>query len=453
GEIDRHLIFRLRGVIGEDIASPFVSLARDAARDLGVERVIIDLDTPGGSVHEAQVIQSRIRSESEIEWAVYCRDVISAGIWIAFAADEMLFHPSGTFGGALAYSSDAAGNFEVDAKFNSIAAAKVIADMHRPELAPVVRAMMISNAELWVSESVSGSEFFNAKPDSASGLQTSRLNRSGAVLTLSASEASRLGLGEIHLNAEVEGKNVVFPVRREVSMVIGARLQDLAYEASFPAMRQAYLEMLSRADVRLGGLRITLADQMEILSVIKESAKVFPQFARAENPWDGASVLVGARVFEALCQRMVFRLFLPDLSPAGGPDCAQYATQLLSPVGQIQIDLANIMKSLRIEDAIEGDRVGESQGAASRKSDNRDASSAIAMLKNYVGQGECMQADVWVSRILEFEIAAVTEDQLWTAAHSSLSCNACRRRILEAIVERFPDRNRTRFAVMELEQR
>ena len=114
------LVFRLRGAIGIDITSDFVGLAVESARALGVDEVVLDINTPGGFVHEAESIQSKMKDEQRVRWSAHCRDVISAGIWIAFAAETMSFDPSGTIGGALTYSrDDTTGNFKVSAKFRT----------------------------------------------------------------------------------------------------------------------------------------------------------------------------------------------------------------------------------------------------------------------------------------------------------------------------------------------
>jgi ankyrin repeat protein len=79
------------------------------------------------------------------------------------------------------------------------------------------------------------------------------------------------------------------------------------------------------------------------------------------------------------------------------------------------------------------------------------AVAVVSMMKNYAGLNDCMQVDEYTTKLLELDKEGVTEGQLWKSAQAAMSCKACRRRILEAIVRRFPDGSRTRFAKMELE--
>ncbi|MDB4632955.1 ankyrin repeat domain-containing protein [bacterium] len=77
--------------------------------------------------------------------------------------------------------------------------------------------------------------------------------------------------------------------------------------------------------------------------------------------------------------------------------------------------------------------------------------SNLAMVKNYINSEDFKLAEEYTERILRLEPRLVSEDLLWDLATAGMPCKSCRRSVLKAIVERFPNENRTRFAKMELE--
>ncbi|MCC5807610.1 MAG: hypothetical protein JJU00_14900 [Opitutales bacterium] len=143
------------------------------AIDEGIDAVILDIDTPGGYGNVMLDIMERTADFQGLTIAYVNREAISAGAFIAFAANEIWYAPRGIIGAAEAV---AAGGQEIPEgmrrKFESYVQAKMraIADEH-PYKADVMRAMMDPNFELVIDGEV--------------------LSPEGSLLSLTAEEALR----------------------------------------------------------------------------------------------------------------------------------------------------------------------------------------------------------------------------------------------------------------------
>ena len=84
---------------------------------------------------------------------------------------------------------------------------------------------------------------------------------------------------------------------------------------------------------------------------------------------------------------------------------------------------------------------------------SRASIGTAAMIRNYLAMEDCDHADEEVTHLLTLEPRGVAEDLLWDVAHAALSCEKSRRRLLKAIIDRFPDAPRSRFARMEITER
>ncbi len=143
------------------------------AIDEGIDAVILDINTPGGYGNVMLDIMERTAGFEGRTIAYVNPEAISAGAFIAFAANEIWYAPRGVIGAAEAV---AAGGQEIPEgmrrKFESYVQAKMraIADEH-PFKADVMRAMMDPNFELVIDGEV--------------------LSPEGSLLSLTADEALR----------------------------------------------------------------------------------------------------------------------------------------------------------------------------------------------------------------------------------------------------------------------
>lgn len=80
--------------------SAFIDRSIQEAEELGAEKIVLELNTPGGAVDAAVAIAKNLNS-TNIETIAYVnKQAISAGAYIALNTDRIYFHPSGTMGSA-----------------------------------------------------------------------------------------------------------------------------------------------------------------------------------------------------------------------------------------------------------------------------------------------------------------------------------------------------------------
>ncbi len=93
------MVFELR----EDIGPPtnrHVLLALEHARDIKADYVVIDLDTYGGAVKDADEIRSRLMEFEKPVWVFINKNAASAGALISIACDKIYMAPGANIGAA-----------------------------------------------------------------------------------------------------------------------------------------------------------------------------------------------------------------------------------------------------------------------------------------------------------------------------------------------------------------
>lgn len=78
----------------------YVDLALDQAADVGADIVIIDMDTYGGAVNDANDIRTRILEFEKPVWVYINNDAASAGALISIACDSIYMRPGANIGAA-----------------------------------------------------------------------------------------------------------------------------------------------------------------------------------------------------------------------------------------------------------------------------------------------------------------------------------------------------------------
>lgn len=199
------------------------------------------MGTPGGEVEAVKQIQrTMVAHQPAIRFHAHIRNAISAGIWIVFACDDIWIDATGSVGGAVAYGRNSStGAAEVDAKMNSILAAEVVAVAQaHGHPSEIVRAMMIMDAELWVSrQGTSAPKLFSTNP----GHGATCLDSPASVLTLGAKEAVELGLAKswppsAELREKWGAENAFPQASREIDRLFRNKepIQQADYLASGP---------------------------------------------------------------------------------------------------------------------------------------------------------------------------------------------------------------------------
>ena len=149
-----------------DVLPEGIENALNVAKQRGVSKIVLRFDTPGGYARDAMAITELLHKYAddfdyiaEVE-----KDCISAGVLLLVGCDEIYVAEKAVIGGATGYIEDAdTGNYEVDAKFNSIMRAEIQA-ANRHEIIPdkLLAAMVMASPEVYAWTDDQGKAHFSA---------------------------------------------------------------------------------------------------------------------------------------------------------------------------------------------------------------------------------------------------------------------------------------------------
>jgi len=198
----RYVEIPIEGKIGVEAQAEGVERALDTAINRGVQHAIFVIDSPGGYVADAEAIASAIEDRrGKIRcWAVV-ESAISAAIWVTISCDRVFIRRDGQIGGAVVYSQDrTTGAAEVDAKMNSIIAAKLAAKAERAGLhGEAVRAMIVPEAEYYAWSDEQGRvQHGVSKPSDLPAERVIVADNDRSVLTLTGTQALDAGIATEH---------------------------------------------------------------------------------------------------------------------------------------------------------------------------------------------------------------------------------------------------------------
>lgn len=92
-------VIEISGTIDPGTRS-YVAHALEEARNMGAEAVVLELDTPGGFINSAEEIRRLMDEYNSPLYAFVRPNAISAGAYLALAADEIYMVPGSTIGAA-----------------------------------------------------------------------------------------------------------------------------------------------------------------------------------------------------------------------------------------------------------------------------------------------------------------------------------------------------------------
>ena len=195
------LLIPLHGEIGKEVTATGVKAALAFAKRANIQNVVLDFDTPGGSLADGEAIGRQIHEASQGVTVHGCiTEAYSAAMWAIVECDDLWVMPDARSGAAVAFkkSKGAGGkvDLEVDRKFNAALAARLAgrAEAHGyPGL--VFRAMVEMPAEVWVAKSAAGEvQLFPSKPEGVAGAYC--LDDAKSILALSADQMVELGIAK-----------------------------------------------------------------------------------------------------------------------------------------------------------------------------------------------------------------------------------------------------------------
>lgn len=186
-----YYLLPLQGEVGRHITSEFVSQAIADARKKHTRVLVLEIDSPGGSVNDVTAIVQTLAAVNDLRVVAVVRSAISAAAPIAMACRELYMYNSSTIGGAVVFRIGDSGLPEqVDEKMQSIwrAACRSAAELggHSPLVA---QGMTEASVELSILEQA-------GKKVVVEGTQGTPLKRKGKILTLTCQEAVACGLAQ-----------------------------------------------------------------------------------------------------------------------------------------------------------------------------------------------------------------------------------------------------------------
>jgi hypothetical protein len=212
---DTTLVFRIR--IDDELGLGFgrvFSAALEEARSLRAKYILVEIDSPGGMVHEATRASAdllKVRGAETIALVKQGRHrgAISAAALLTLSCDRLFMQPGTSIGGATPYAVEASsGNAMVDEKMMSIFRAqfRAVAEARKRPVLPCM-AMVDPNLSVWFARPDKTEPFFfiakdfeeakrllDRSPARGQHINVTHLSRKGKLATLTAADAASYGL-------------------------------------------------------------------------------------------------------------------------------------------------------------------------------------------------------------------------------------------------------------------
>lgn len=188
-------VLPLTGTLGEEVHADDVrKVLQRFKRTSNV--VIIAVDSPGGYVNESEEIADALESfDDDFEYVALIQNAISAAVLPVLCADRIFLREGGTFGGAVSFIQST-GSVEVDAKMNSIWAARLEAEADRKGWsADVVRCMALLDRSLFAWHDDGRVHLGSVVPDGADSPQ--QVIHGTEILTISSDLARQIDFPEV----------------------------------------------------------------------------------------------------------------------------------------------------------------------------------------------------------------------------------------------------------------
>jgi len=103
------LLVKVQGTIGEDFTAAKMKAAISEARTAKAAALVLSMDTPGGSVTEAEAIVNLIIENKDLRFIALVNKALSAGAAITLACKEIYVMETATIGAAVSYVADKSG--------------------------------------------------------------------------------------------------------------------------------------------------------------------------------------------------------------------------------------------------------------------------------------------------------------------------------------------------------
>ena len=201
-DAERVLTVPCVGSVGEEITAEGLRDALRRAERQKVSKVILEVDSPGGYVYEANALIEVLRENDEAFEivTVVTGDALSAATVFLAAADRWVVTPGANIGAATAFSEDSStGSVDVDAKFNSVWASSLAGlAMENDWSGDLFRAMVERGVTLyagWTGAEGTPAVFSRNWPEDMDRVK--RIDTDETVLALHSADLVELGLATV----------------------------------------------------------------------------------------------------------------------------------------------------------------------------------------------------------------------------------------------------------------
>ncbi len=185
-----YFVIPIKGVIGREVANGVFKQCLNLARAKKADIIILEVDSPGGSVEELTAMLETLKSFRDFRIVAYFKQASSSAAVLSMACKEIITGPTGTIGGAVVYQITPQGTpANINEKMVSILRARFrSAVQDAGHNAILIEGMMRTDVVLRVVEQ-------NGKPVVVSGGTRGRLLKAkGKILTLDGKQAIACGL-------------------------------------------------------------------------------------------------------------------------------------------------------------------------------------------------------------------------------------------------------------------
>ena len=185
-----YFVIPIKGVIGREVANDVFKQCLNQARAKKPDVIILEVDSPGGSVQELSDMLDTLKSFKEFRIVAYFKQASSSAALLSMACKEIIAAPTGTIGGAVVYNLTPWGTpTNITEKMASILRAKFRSEAQNAgHNSLLVEGMMQTDVILRVVQQ-------GGKPVVVSGgTKGTLLKARGKILTLDARQAVACGL-------------------------------------------------------------------------------------------------------------------------------------------------------------------------------------------------------------------------------------------------------------------
>lgn len=297
-----YLIIPVKGEVGKEVTASAISQCLTIAEEVKPDVVILEIDSPGGSVAELGEILKEIGKHKDLRFAAHINEAASAAAILTLSCKEICVRPTATLGGSVIYRTTPGGTpANIEEKMQSLRRAEWRAIVetagHNPLL---VEGMMRTDIVLGLLRQGDKTTVVEGSGDRV-------LKPAGRILTFTGKEAVECGvaIGMAETPAEM-GKHLGFdswqpsPAQGEldtiVAQVVRGKLKALALEQKDKETARARFSVaVQRAATVIG--------EAEANDPVKFTYTVDPQTGRfspdAERDWRRRSDLCTKKLSEA----------------------------------------------------------------------------------------------------------------------------------------------------------